>query len=224
MATARTIKHVNPVGGGWFSPPSSATNIYRQNRDVELHFGPVILRRLTPDDIPALYEAARPEEVWRLLRTPFGRTEADMAEWVNAALKSTDSEAYVIVHEEEVVGSTRFYGISEENRSAAIGHTFHHPKVWRSSVNTSAKIALLDHAFNDREWNRIQFDVDERNQRSQNAVLRLGAQKEGILRRNLINWDGYIRNTVVFSILAEEWPENRARLVSYSLHNSVESR
>jgi len=191
---------------------------------VELHFGPVILRRLTPDDIPALYEAARPEEVWRLLRTPFGRSEADMSEWVAAALAAKDSEAFVILHERQIVGSTRFYAISEENRSAAIGHTFHHPRVWRTGVNTLAKIALLDHAFNDRKWIRVQFDVDERNERSQNAVLRLGAKQEGILRRNLVNWDGYVRNTVVFSILAEEWPENRARLVSYSLHNSVESR
>lgn len=191
---------------------------------MELSFGPVILRRLTPDDIPALFEAAQPEEVWRLLRTPFGRSEADMAEWVTAALTAKDSEAYVILHDGQIVGSTRFYAISEENRSAAIGHTFHHPRVWRTAVNTHAKIALLDHAFNDRKWNRVQFDVDERNERSQNAVLRLGAKKEGILRRNLINWDGYVRNTVVFSILAEEWPENRARLVSYSLHNSVESR
>jgi RimJ/RimL family protein N-acetyltransferase len=91
-------------------------------------------------------------------------------------------------------------------------------------VNTSAKIALLDHAFGPRGWNRIQFDVDERNDRSQKAVLRLGAKREGVLRRNLVNWDGYVRNTVVFSMLAEEWPENRARLVSYFSHNSEESR
>lgn len=147
-----------------------------------------------------------------------------MEEYVAAALGDSKSEAFVILVDGEVVGSTRFYDVSEVNRAAAIGHTFHHPKVWRTHVNTSAKIALLDYAFGPRGWNRIQFDVDERNERSQNAVLRLGAKREGVLRRNLVNWDGYVRNTVVFSMLTEEWPENRARLVSYYSHNSEESR
>ena len=196
----------------------------RQNRVMELSFGAVTLRPMVREDAAALFSAAVPVEVWQLLRTPFGRSLADMEEFVAAALADSKSEPFVILVDGEVVGSTRFYDVSEVNRAAAIGHTFHHPKVWRTHVNTSAKIALMDYAFGPRRWNRIQFDVDERNERSQNAVLRLGATREGVLRRNLVNWDGYVRNTVVFSLLAEEWPENRARLVSYFSHNSEESR
>lgn len=108
-------------------------------------------------------------------------------------------------------GMTTFLGIDAANHALEIGATYYDPAVRGGPVNPSAKRLLLGHAF-DSGATRAQFRVDAINARSRAAVLKLGATQEGILRRDRITWTGRVRDTVVFSILADEWPAVRARL------------
>jgi N-acetyltransferase len=100
---------------------------------------------------------------------------------------------------------------SANHGGVEIGATFLRPDVRASPVNPEAKILMLSHAF-DSGAVRVQFKVDMRNERSQAAVAKLGAVKEGVLRRDTRTWTGHIRDTVVFSILDSEWPAVKLRL------------
>lgn len=111
-----------------------------------------------------------------------------------------------------VIGSTRFMNIDRINRRVEIGSTWIAPAWQRTAVNTEAKYLMLRHAFETWGCLRVELKTDALNQRSRNAILRLGAQEEGTLRKHLVTWTGRIRDTVYFSILDTEWPEVKARL------------
>ena len=111
-----------------------------------------------------------------------------------------------------VIGSTRFMNIDRVNRRVEIGFTWIVPAWHRTAVNTEAKYLMLRHAFEAWKCMRVELKTDALNQRSRNAILRLGAKEEGTLRRHLITWRGRVRDTVYFSILDSEWPEVKARL------------
>jgi RimJ/RimL family protein N-acetyltransferase len=111
-----------------------------------------------------------------------------------------------------VIGSTRFMNIDRVNRHVEIGFTWIVPAWHRTAVNTEAKYLMLRHAFEAWKCMRVELKTDALNQRSRNAILRLGAKEEGTLRRHLITWRGRVRDTVYFSILDSEWPEVKARL------------
>jgi RimJ/RimL family protein N-acetyltransferase len=104
-----------------------------------------------------------------------------------------------------VVGISMYFMASAKHGGVEIGATFLHPDVRASAVNPEAKLLMLNHAF-DSGAVRVQFKVDSRNERSQAAVAKLGAVREGVLRRDRRTWTGHIRDTVVFSILDDEWP------------------
>lgn len=110
-----------------------------------------------------------------------------------------------------VVGMSSYYTALAGQGGVEIGTTFLHPDVRGGVVNSESKMLMLEHAFNSGAV-RIQFKVDTRNLRSQAAVARLGAVREGVLRRDRLTWTGYIRDTVYFSILDEEWPAVRELL------------
>lgn len=109
------------------------------------------------------------------------------------------------------VGMTSFIGPDAVNASVEIGGTYYHPDHRGGPVNPAAKRLMLDYAF-EAGTRRVQLNVDAINHRSRAAVLKLGAVQEGILRQHRVVWTGRIRDTVVFSILAEEWPAVRAQL------------
>jgi RimJ/RimL family protein N-acetyltransferase len=111
-----------------------------------------------------------------------------------------------------VIGSTRFMNIDRVHRRVEIGSTWIVPAWQRTAVNTEAKYLMLRHAFEAWKCMRVELKTDALNQRSRNAILRLGAKEEGTLRRHLITWTGRVRDTVYFSILDSEWPEVKARL------------
>ena len=102
--------------------------------------------------------------------------------------------------------------IDRVNRHVEIGSTWIAPAWQRSAVNTEAKYLMLRHAFEVWQCMRVELKTDALNQRSRNAILRIGAKEEGILRKLLITWTGRVRDTVYFSILDTEWPEVKARL------------
>ncbi|HXI24842.1 MAG TPA: GNAT family protein [Pyrinomonadaceae bacterium] len=112
----------------------------------------------------------------------------------------------------EIVGTTRFYEIFANDRKAAIGYTWLAKSAQRTPVNTEAKLLLLTHAFETWKLVRVELITDVRNEQSRAAILRLGAKQEGILRKHLILPSGRVRDSVIFSITDDEWPEVKSRL------------
>ena len=113
---------------------------------------------------------------------------------------------------DDVVGSTRFYDIFPKDRKCAIGYTWLARSAQRTPINTECKLLLLTHAFETWKCVRVELITDVLNEQSRNAILRLGAKQEGILRKHLILPSGRVRDSVFFSIVDDEWPEVKARL------------
>jgi N-acetyltransferase len=108
-----------------------------------------------------------------------------------------------------LVGSTRYLNIEAAHRRLEIGHTWYNPAVWATQVNPACKFALMAHGFETLALNRIEIRTDIRNLRSQAAIARLGAVREGVLRAHMIRRDGSLRDTVSFSVIRDEWPAVR---------------
>ena len=145
------------------------------------------------------------------------KTFEDFAHLIDKALDEQqrgESVVFATVERESgrVIGSTRFMNIDRANRRVEIGSTWIAPAWQRTAVNTEAKYLMLRHAFEVWKCIRVELKTDALNQKSRNAILRLGAKEEGTLRKHLITWTGRVRDTVYFSILDSEWPEVKARL------------
>jgi RimJ/RimL family protein N-acetyltransferase len=112
----------------------------------------------------------------------------------------------------KTIGSTRFMNIDRGNKRVEIGSTWIAPGWQRTAVNTEAKFLMLRHAFEVWGCIRVELKTDGLNQKSRNAILRIGAKEEGTLRRQLVTSTGRVRDTVYFSILDSEWPEAKTRL------------
>jgi RimJ/RimL family protein N-acetyltransferase len=111
-----------------------------------------------------------------------------------------------------IIGTTRFMNMDLANRKVEIGSTWIAPPWQRTVVNTEAKYLMLCHAFETWKCLRVELKTDALNQRSRNAILRLGAREEGTLRKHMLTWNGRQRDSVYFSILDSEWPHVKARL------------
>jgi RimJ/RimL family protein N-acetyltransferase len=114
----------------------------------------------------------------------------------------------------QIVGTTRFMNMDLANRKVEIGSTWIAPPWQRTAINTEAKYLMLGHAFEVWKCMRVELKTDALNQRSRQAILRLGAKEEGTLRKHMLAWNGRQRDSVYFSILDTEWPEVKARLES----------
>lgn len=112
----------------------------------------------------------------------------------------------------KVIGSTRYLNIDVSNLRVEIGATWLAKPWQRTAANTEAKYLMLRHAFEKLGCIRVELKTDSLNQRSRDAILRLGAQEEGTLRNHMLTWTGRIRHTVYYSIIDAEWPEVKARL------------
>jgi RimJ/RimL family protein N-acetyltransferase len=136
-----------------------------------------------------------------------------------AALADQDRLAYAqrIARTGELVGTTSFYEINPAARAIAIGHTWIARAHWRSHVNTESKLVMLSRAFDELGAERVIWHTDIRNTRSQEAIERLGATREGVLRHHRIRRDGSWRDTVQYSMLSAEWPAVRDRLRSAAI-------
>jgi RimJ/RimL family protein N-acetyltransferase len=122
--------------------------------------------------------------------------------------------AQIVVETGEFAGTTSFYEINPAARSLAIGHTWIGYPWWRTWLNSTSKLIMLNRAFDQLGAERVVWHSDIRNTRSQQAIARLGAVREGVLRHNRIRRDGSWRDTVQFSMLSEEWPAARDRLIT----------
>lgn len=113
---------------------------------------------------------------------------------------------------EQIIGSTRLYEISPENRRLRIGYTWYAQNYHGTLINPECKFLLLQYAFETLDFVRVEFSTDARHLHSIAAILKLGATEEGILRKHMILEDGYIRDTVIFSIIKSEWPQVKSKL------------
>ena len=144
-----------------------------------------------------------------------GRAEAFPAFW--QAMRDEHAAGRRVAHavrrlaDDRIVGITCFLGLGGPDLAVEIGATFLHTDARGGPVNPQMKRLMLAHAFDNRAL-RVAFMIDARNARSQAAVAKLGAVKEGVLRRNRTTWTGHVRDTVVFSITDQEWPAVRDRL------------
>lgn len=174
---------------------------------------------IQPEHAAGLYEAAQANEIWAYM--PYAIDSLEKARFfIDSALRSQEKGidlVFTIIDKEQgrIVGSTRYLDIIPRDKSLEIGWTWYNPSVWRSRVNSECKYLLLCHAFETLECIRVQLKTDARNERSQNAIGRLGAVKEGTLRNHRILADGYIRDSVYFSILDREWSDVKARLEEF---------
>lgn len=176
----------------------------------------ILLRLLRESDGPALVAAASDGELWKLPFTVVP-SQATAAAYIARALEGMAAGSVLAFATElretgQLIGSTRFWKIDRQNRKLEIGHTWIGASWQRSFVNTEAKYLMLCHAFETLDCVRVQFTTDENNQKSRAAILRLGAQQEGIVRHERIMPDGRKRNSVRFSIIDNEWPEVKRRL------------
>jgi RimJ/RimL family protein N-acetyltransferase len=156
------------------------------------------------------------EDIFRWIPYPM-RTPEDFQKLIDKAFdeqKRGESIVFATVERSSgtTVGSTRFMNIDRVNRRVEIGSTWIAPAWQRTAVNTEAKYLMLQHAFEVWGCIRLELKTDGLNQRSRNAILRIGAKEEGILRRHLLTWTGRVRDTVYFSILDNEWPEVKTKL------------
>jgi N-acetyltransferase len=170
----------------------------------------VVLEPLSLEHAPALEAAAADGELWNLTVTsvpPPGHARS----YVEKALQGQAEGSMLpfAIREAgsgEIVGSTRYYEIDAETPRLAIGYTWYARRWQKTHLNTACKRLLLEHAFERLQCVAVALHTDEQNEDSQRAIERLGAQREGVLRAHRRRTDGSLRNTVCFSILAEEWP------------------
>lgn len=176
--------------------------------------------RLEPmmlEHLPALCEAGMHEDLWRWTTTS-ATTESGMREYVEAAIALRDqglAVPFVTVDKgsDQIVGSTRFGNIDSHNRKVEIGWTWLTPSAQRTQINSEAKLLMLTYAFDILGCVRVELKTDALNDKSRNAMLRLGCREEGILRSHMITHTGRMRDSVYFSILTEEWPPIRENLL-----------
>ncbi|TCP30596.1 RimJ/RimL family protein N-acetyltransferase [Scopulibacillus darangshiensis] len=190
---------------------------------IELSGEAVKITPMTLDHVSGLFEAGNDQRIWSYMPMNI-KSAKDMDKLVHQALqdkKSGTAFPFAIMdsNSKKLIGSTRFLDISVPNRNLEIGWTWLSPAVWRSKVNTECKYLLLKYCFETLETIRVQIKTDERNTRSQQAIERLGAVKEGILRNHRILADGFYRNTVCYSIIEKEWPAVKARLERHLKRN-----
>jgi RimJ/RimL family protein N-acetyltransferase len=173
----------------------------------------VRLEPLTPLHAEAVLAAADDDAVFAHLSFLRPRTLADAEALVERYLSGHCVPwVQVEVATGEVVGLTSYYEVDAAMRTVAIGWTWLARRVWRTGVNTEAKLLLLRRAFDDLGTVRVVWHTDIRNDRSQAAIARLGAQREGVLRKHKLRPDGSWRDTVTFSMLDDEWPAARVAL------------
>lgn len=177
----------------------------------------VRLEPMTIEHTSGLAEIGLGQPFWDFMLYGNINTVDDMRNWVLDILaraeKGTDLP-FVVIHlaSGRVAGATRYLNIVPKDRGLEIGGTWYGPEFQRTPVNTECKYLLLRHAFETLGCIRVQLKTDLRNERSQKAIERIGAVKEGVLRNHMILLDGRIRHSVFYSILDAEWPAVKKRL------------
>ena len=183
---------------------------------VTLSAGPIRLEPLSLDHVPGLQAAAAEGELWNLRFTSVPAPDETRA-YVETALAGQAAGhrlPFVVLDAAtgEVLGSTSYHDIVPAIARVEIGYTWYAQRVQRSAVNTTAKLLLLTHAFETLGAQLVGWRTDNFNHASQRAIERLGAKRDGVLRHHALRRDGTVRDTVMYSLAAGEWPEVKAHL------------
>jgi RimJ/RimL family protein N-acetyltransferase len=185
----------------------------------------VYLKELQKEHIPVLKRLAKDERLWEFTKTLLINEsyEQQFEQYISIALTPAGDGTYgaglqktfVIFRstDDVIIGMTRYYGLNEKHKRLDIGYTWYIPEVWRKVHNKECKLLLLQYAFEVLNFNRVGFHVAHVNVRSQKAVEKIGGIREGVLRNHSYQPDGSVRSTVLFSILKEEWPERKEKLL-----------
>ncbi|HZW09325.1 MAG TPA: GNAT family protein [Phycisphaerales bacterium] len=175
----------------------------------------VALEPLAPSHAAELARAAATPETFRLFsRGPREISETGMREFIEFLLGPAETVPFCVVERASGrrAGITTFLDIRAQHRGLEIGWTWYAPDCRGTGANPACKLLLMEHAFERLGAIRVCLKTDERNARSRAAILKLGAQFEGILRENIIMRDGFRRSTAMYSVLEKEWPGVKARL------------
>ncbi len=199
------------------APPGYLTGRSPWHTAVPLHGRHVLLDQLQPSHVDGLFSALGDDDVWQFLTSPRPTDREQMAEHVTTALRAQwQGERVPWVQRDPAtgapIGMTMYHDVDEAGRSLAIGHTMLGRPWWRTAVNTEAKLMLLQRAFDVLGAERVFWYTDVRNERSQRAIARLGATRDGLIRRHRKRPDGTWRDSVLFAMTADEWPAASARL------------
>jgi RimJ/RimL family protein N-acetyltransferase len=190
---------------------------------VSLHGVHARLEPLSHDHRDGLVEAVKDGELWKLWYTAIPKPE-DMGKEIDRRLALQASGAMlpwtVFDAAGKIAGMTTYMNIDATNHRVEIGSTWYGKRVQRSALNTQCKLLLLAHAFEMLDCIAVEFRTHFFNQQSRRGIERLGARQDGILRNHQIAPNGTLRDTVVFSIIASEWPTVKAHL-TYQLNEKA---
>ena len=189
--------------------------VFDTSTDIILENERVLLRPLVQDD--AVYLSAYVKEeptLWQYALTPI-TTEQEFDQYIKTAIESRHlKSAYPFIVfdklQNKYAGSTRFYDIQLENSSTQFGYTWYSEKTWGTGLNEHCKLLLLTYAFETIGFERVEFRADKRNKRSIAAMQKIGCTVEGILRNHLPTSDGTRRDSILLSMLKNEWPTIKA--------------
>jgi len=178
------------------------------NQQPPLRGKHVHLETLAAEHSEGLFKAGSDPAIWTWLSNHQPVDVDGMRAFVARALADPDRLSWVQLdaHTGEVAGTTSYYQRNAQHRILSIGHTWIGKPWRRTALNTESKLLLLRRAFGTLNAGRVSWETDIKNERSQRAIERLGARREGVLRAHRIRPDGSVRDTVVYSVTAAEWP------------------
>lgn len=177
----------------------------------------VRLEPLAAGHADGLFLAGSNPEVWKHLTLKQPETITEMRAFVEDILSQENRLCFTVVQQSDnrIVGTSSLFDFGVPEKKLEIGHTWYRPESQRTGVNTECKLLLLTHCFENLVAERVQLKTDAQNTRSRTAILRIGAQFEGVLRHFQARHNGTVRDTAIYSILRSEWPQVQERLRAY---------
>ena len=168
------------------------------------------LEPLAPRHEDALWDVAQDERTWRLMRARSGDSRGAFASWFREMRERVLGFAQVV--DGRPLGHTSYLNVREADRVLEIGNTWLTPDAWGTGVNTEAKLLLMQHAFEDEGFLRIEFKTDARNERARAALAALPAEFEGIARKHMLVRGGERRDSAWYAVIDDDWPAVKANL------------
>ncbi|MGP5203429.1 GNAT family N-acetyltransferase [Psychrobacter aquimaris] len=174
----------------------------------------ITLKPLTLGHTEDLVIACQDGELWNKVTTSVPSPET-VVDYINTAETMADRVAFAVVNDSsgKTIGTTSYHDILPSAKRLEVGYTWYAQSYWRTRVNTACKLMLLTHAFETLGYLTVGWRTDIDNHQSQRAIERLGAKKDGVIRGIRVRRNGVITDTVMYSMMVEEWPENKVKLI-----------
>ncbi|MDB5207233.1 MAG: family N-acetyltransferase [Flavisolibacter sp.] len=179
----------------------------------------IYLELLQPEDVPQLKTLAFDARLWEYTKTLLINEtfDAQFDKYIATAFdpRNTGMQISFVMRDavtNNLIGMTRYYKIEPSQKRLSVGYTWYTPAYWGKVHNKECKLLLLQYAFDELHFQRVEFEVEHQNIRSQKAVEKIGGVREAVLRKHGLHADGTIRDTVVFSVIDDEWPATKSRL------------